>query len=257
MHLSAKSRSTATAKIGYYANSHPAGWNYRDNLTGQSLTIDVRLTSGWTEGYLELLIASSYHEGAGGHPAGDYSLSYRFVPAGEPAGRVTHGVKRGHHHPGQEGDKWSTVTITPSEDIAALWPAVDHRDFALWELTLSAASHGEQVGGYFDYLRFRRTLSGGAFWPSRWRWKPLSPRATRPSYSSRASRCRASYLTSTGSAGRSPCPDYGNTSSRATRTSSGTQGSRRCTQPAAWSATTTPSATAAARCCPNRSRTPC
>jgi len=163
MHLSAKSRSTATAKIGYYANSHPAGWNYRDNLTGQSLTIDVRLTSGWTEGYLELLIASSYHEGAGGHPAGDYSLSYRFVPAGEPAGRVTHGVNGVITIPVREGDKWSTVTITPSEDIAALWPAVDHRDFALWELTLSAASHGEQVGGYFDYLRFRRTLSGGAF----------------------------------------------------------------------------------------------
>ncbi len=56
-----------------------------------------------------------------------------------------------------------TVTITPSADIAALWPDLDHRDFALWELTLSAVSNGDLVGGYFDYLRFRRQISGEAF----------------------------------------------------------------------------------------------
>ena len=57
-----------TAKFGYYANCHPAGWNYRDSLTGQSLTIDVLLASGWTRGYLELLIATSYHEAAAAGP---------------------------------------------------------------------------------------------------------------------------------------------------------------------------------------------
>jgi hypothetical protein len=163
MHLSAESRSPGTAKLGFYANSHPAGWNYRDNLTGQSLAIDVRLTRGWTDGYLELLIDSSYHEGAGGHPAGGYSLSYRFVPEGAAPSRVANGLQGIITIPVRAPDRWSTVTITPSEDIAALWPALDSRDFALWELTLSAASQGAQVGGYFDYLRFDRTLSGGAF----------------------------------------------------------------------------------------------
>jgi hypothetical protein len=166
MHLVAKSQSTATAKYGFYADSHPGGWNYRDNLTGQSLAIDVLLTSGWQQGYLELLIATSYHQAAAGRPAGDYTLSYRLVHPGSPAGRVANGSQGVITIPVQPaggGNPWGTVTITPSADIAALWPDLDYRDFALWELTLSAVSNGDLVGGYFDYLRFRRQISGEAF----------------------------------------------------------------------------------------------
>jgi hypothetical protein len=65
--------------------------------------------------------------------------------------------------PNSSQDPWATVTIKPSEDIAALWPDVDHRDFGLYELTLSAASTGDLVEGYFDYLRFDRSISGEAF----------------------------------------------------------------------------------------------
>jgi hypothetical protein len=163
LHLTAKSGTTGLAKYGYFADCHPAGWNYRDNLTGQSLTIDVLLDGNWERGYLELLIASSYHQAAGGRPAGDYTLSYRFVPPGVPASRVRHGISgvvtipvvpTSGHNP------WCTVTIRPARDIAALWPDLDYRDFALWGLTLSAASDGDKVSGYFDYLRFSRRLSG-------------------------------------------------------------------------------------------------
>jgi len=59
----------------------------------QSLTIDVLLTTGWTQGYLELLVTSSYHQAAGGQPAGDYLLSYRFVPPSVPASSVANGVQ--------------------------------------------------------------------------------------------------------------------------------------------------------------------
>jgi hypothetical protein len=165
LHLTAKSSSTATAKYGYYANSHPAGWNYRDNLTGQSLAIDVLLTSGWTQGYLELLIATSYHEAAAGRPAGGYSLSYRFVPPGVSASRVANGndgVITIPVLPASSANPWCTTTIAPSRDIAALWPDLDYRDFALFGLTLNAASEGESVGGYFDYLRFDRRMGGEA-----------------------------------------------------------------------------------------------
>ncbi len=55
------------------------------------------------------------------------------------------------------------MTINPAEDIAALWPDMDHRDFGLYELTLSAVSTGDLVEGYFDYLRFNRSISGEAF----------------------------------------------------------------------------------------------
>lgn len=166
MHLTAKSTTTATAKYGFFANCQPAGWNYRDNLTGQSLIIDVLLTSGWTRGYLELLIVSSYHEAAAGRPAGNYTLSYQFVPPGTSARRVANGIQGVITipvTPASSKNPWGTVTITPSDDIAALWPDLDYRDFGLFELTLSAASNGDMVGGYFDYLRFNRQISGEAF----------------------------------------------------------------------------------------------
>ena len=166
LHLVTKSSTTATAKYGYYADCRPAGWNYRDNLTGQSLTIDVLLESGWEEGYLELLVATSRHEAAGGQPAGDYTLSYRFVPPGAPTSRVANGIQGVITIPvipPSSAAPWCTVTITPSNDIAALWPDLDYRDFALFGLTLSAVSNGNRVAGYFDYLRFTRNISGEAF----------------------------------------------------------------------------------------------
>ena len=166
MQLIAKSTTGAPATFGFYAQTHQASWNYRDNLNGQSLTIDVLLTKGWQAGYLELLIVSSYHEAIGGRPAGGYQLSYRFVPPGGTARRAANGlggVITIPVTPNSGTDRWGTVTINPAEDIAALWPDMDSRDFGLYELTLSAVSTGDLVEGYFDYLRFNRSISGEAF----------------------------------------------------------------------------------------------
>jgi hypothetical protein len=157
--LTAQSSSTAPAKFGYFADCHPAGWNYRDNLTGQSLLVDVLLASGWSRGYLELLVTTSFHPASGGRPAGNYSLSYRFVPGGQ-ASAVANGNNGVITIP--VTSPWQTVTLTPSSDIANLWPDLDYRDFAMWELNLSAVSTGDKVQGYFDYLRFDRTVSGQA-----------------------------------------------------------------------------------------------
>jgi hypothetical protein len=161
MSLAAQSTTTALAKSGYFADCHPAGWNYRGNFVGQSLTIDVQLTSSWTRGYLELLIATSLHEASAGRPAGLYSLSYRFVPSGSGS-RVANGLTGVITIPVPAGT-WKTVTIIPATDIANLWPDLDYRDFALFGLTLSAASTGDLAGGYFDYLRFTRNTGGEAF----------------------------------------------------------------------------------------------
>jgi hypothetical protein len=159
LHLVARSSSTSAAKYGYFADCHPAGWNYRDNLTGQSLLLDVLLASGWSRGYLELLVTTSDHPAIGGRPAGNYSLSYRFTRGGTASRRAS----------GNNGiitvpvtSPWQTATLTPSADIAKLWPDLDYRDFAMWELNLSAVSTGDTVVGYFDYLRFDRTISGQA-----------------------------------------------------------------------------------------------
>ncbi len=160
LHVAAQSRSARPAKFGYYASCGPSDWNYRDNLAGQSLLIDVLLSTGWSRGYLELLLTTSYHPAANGRPAGNYSLSYRFTPGGTPAlsasannGIITVPVT----------SPWQTCTLTPSSDIAALWPDLDHRDFSLFELTFSAVSTGNLVSGYFDYLRMNRSVSGQAF----------------------------------------------------------------------------------------------
>jgi hypothetical protein len=135
MWLTAQSNTSAAAKFGYYADCKPAGWNYRDNLTGQTLTVDVQLTSGWSRGYLELLIATSYHEASASRPAGDYTLSYRFVPAGTAASRVANGVQGVIMIPvtpaGQDGR--CTVTLTPSDDIAAPTTGTCHH-VALWDI---------------------------------------------------------------------------------------------------------------------------
>jgi hypothetical protein len=157
--LTAQSSTTSPAKYGYYADCHPAGWNYRDNLTGQSLLVDVLLASGWSRGYLELLITTSYHPASAGRAAGNYSLSYQFVPGGQ-ASAVANGNAGVIRVP--VTSSWQTVTLTPSSDIAKLWPDLDYRDFAMWELHLSAVSTGDKVAGYFDYLRFDRTMSGQA-----------------------------------------------------------------------------------------------
>jgi hypothetical protein len=144
----------ASAYAGLYANTHPAGWNIRDNLAGQSLAIDVLLNSGWTRGYLELAIQTSYHPSGG-----QYSLSYRMVPGTGAVTRAAQGSLGVVTIP--VASPWQTVTVTPEQDIAAMWPSLDPRDFALWDLQLNAVSTGDAVSGYFDYLRFTRTLNGG------------------------------------------------------------------------------------------------
>jgi hypothetical protein len=162
-------KNASSAYYGFTADTHAAGWNERDNLTGQSLLIDVLLSPGWGSGYLEFLVASSYHEAQGGYPAGDYALSYRFIPGTgalsyggtviTPQGVITGIVIV----PVSNTSGWFTAALTPSADIAGLWPLANGLDFALWGLTLNGVSTGDYVSGYFDYLRFERTLSGGEF----------------------------------------------------------------------------------------------
>lgn len=158
LRVSAQSTSSSVATYGFVADSE----QYRDNLNGQSVSIDVLLDPGWTRGHLEIRISSSYHEASGGRPAGTYTLSYRLVPSG-----TTHSTTQGNTGivvipTVADGKTWTTVTVTPSQDIATLWPDLDHRDFSFYMLGLYAGSSSKTtVTGYFDYLRFNRTLNGG------------------------------------------------------------------------------------------------
>jgi hypothetical protein len=159
--LAAQSTNTTPASFGYWANSKPGGYSYHDNLTGQSLVIDILLKRGWANGYLEMLIATSLHEKSASRPAGIPNVSYRFVPGNGSPSYSTQGNLGVVTVPVDNSQGWATVTLTPSSDIARLWPELDHRDFALSSLTLSAVSTGDLASGYLDYLRLQRTLTGG------------------------------------------------------------------------------------------------
>lgn len=159
--LAAQSASTTPASFGYWANSKTGGLSYHENLNGTALLIDVLLNSGWVNGYLEMLIATSLHETSASRPVGIPNISYQFVPGTGSPSYSTQGNLGVVTVPVDNSSGWATITLTPSSDIAQLWPELDYRDFALSSLTLGAVSTGDLASGYFDYLRFDRTLTGG------------------------------------------------------------------------------------------------
>lgn len=157
--LSAKATGTAPASYGFYIDCTKVGFDYRASLAGQSLTIDVMAPPGWARGHMELRITTSVQAG----PTKNYSLSYRFVP-GKAGGRRklsaagTNGVVK--IPVVMDGRTWTTVTVTPADDIATLWPSVKAHDFGCYEIFLNAVSSGDAVDGYFDWLRFSRSSGG-------------------------------------------------------------------------------------------------
>lgn len=160
LRIAARSSGSASAYRQFYADSYAAGYDYRSNLTGQSLSIEVFPQSIGQDSYLELRIDSSRHPAKSGRPAGIYSISYRFGGAGAPSSRVAKGITGIVTVPVTRG-AWNSVTIHPGRDIAALWNDVDSRDFGLYGLTLAAVSQrGALAAGAFDYLRFSRNVAG-------------------------------------------------------------------------------------------------
>jgi hypothetical protein len=160
LRINAKSTSTARATLGFFADSHPAGWNYQTNLFGQVFTIDILPTSISSDAYLELVIGTSYHPATNGRPAGQYTVSYRVGGDHPPGTRVAQGVQ-GVVYVAATANEWNTIEVNPCDDIAALWPDLDARDFASNAITVQAGSTGDTATGYFDYLRFRRPKSTG------------------------------------------------------------------------------------------------
>ncbi len=161
LRVSAHSVGSPPASFQFFADSHPADWNYQTNVTGQTLRIEVFPVQIGPDAYLELRIATSWHPAAGGRPAGTYELSYRFGGSGKADSRVPAGLLGVVTIPVTQG-QWNSAAITPAADIAALWPDLDSRDFATWQIRLGATSRsGAVAAGNFDYLRFTRTNTSG------------------------------------------------------------------------------------------------
>ena len=158
--VAAKSKNATAATCGFIANAGAANTNQRGNLYGQVLTLDVLPSVIGASGYLELLLSSSYHPARPGRPAGKYSVSYRFGGRGAPGTRTAQGIA-GVVNVAVTPGAWNTVALSPCDDIAALWPDMDGRDFTSFDITLRAVSNGLAVKGGFDYLRFARQYTSG------------------------------------------------------------------------------------------------
>lgn len=159
LRLRAQSSSSRKAALRFFAESVYGDWNYQTNLTGQVLYVEVLPEQTGRNGYLELLVGTSFHPARGGRPAGQYSISYRFGGAGAPGSRVANGLLGIVTVPVATG-QWNSVVLRLADDIAALWPDMDSRDFGLFALRLGAISTGAPTSGCFDYLRFSRATSG-------------------------------------------------------------------------------------------------
>jgi hypothetical protein len=157
--VSAKSTSTSLARLGFVVDGSPSH-DQRVNAYGQVWTLDVLPLSIGRRAYLELVIQLSHHPARAGRPAGAYQLTYRFGGRRAPGSRVAEGIRGVVTLPVTVGE-WNTVSATLSDDIAALWPDIDPRDFATVGLSLHAASEGRFAKGHFDYLRISRPLTTG------------------------------------------------------------------------------------------------
>jgi hypothetical protein len=137
----------------------------RTGMAGQSLTITygkVVLPSG---GMHEVVINLSTRPATGGRPAGTYLLRYRFMPD------VT---KQTYSTSGQgliglinmpSIDSGSVVTLTPENDIAAIWPDILTLDNGFNDLAFGITT-GAEVGSVTDItiasVSFSRTEANAA-----------------------------------------------------------------------------------------------
>jgi len=107
---------------------------------------------------MELLLYISHHPAMAGRPAGVYQLSYRFGTA--PGGRMTAGLLGVINIPVVVGS-WNSISVSPVDDIAALWPDMVANDNGVRQVLLGAVSQsGSRAEGYFDFLRFHRDTAG-------------------------------------------------------------------------------------------------
>lgn len=161
-------RFTATSAGGPAASNYleaktdSARKNERANLAGQVLEIEVFPEQIGPNGYLELLIVSSWHPARGGRPAGTYSLSYRIGGPGAPGSQVAQGIKGVITRSAPTG-QWTSLRISPADDAAIMWPDLVSRDLVLRTLRLGVVSRrSAPSGGVFDYLRFTRQSGADA-----------------------------------------------------------------------------------------------
>ena len=165
LRLSATAASAATtwSSYGYTADDSGARYNGHGSLTGVTVRIEVRPESIGPDAYLELRVTTGVRPATGRRPRGNYVLSYRIGGPGRPGSRTRSGLTGVITLPAPVGS-WTSLTLRPAVDVAALWPDIDTEDLSHQTVAFRASSrHGATAVGTWDYLRYdRASVSGDA-----------------------------------------------------------------------------------------------
>ncbi|MDQ3055139.1 MAG: hypothetical protein M3R66_15400, partial [Actinomycetota bacterium] len=87
-------------------------------------------------------------------------ISYRFGGSGSPGQRQQSKNMAIVTVPCNAG-VWNSVVLKPDEDLKAVFPDLDSRDFSLYDFKFNAVSkRSAKASGNFDYLRFTRQTTG-------------------------------------------------------------------------------------------------
>lgn len=160
LRLEAIGSKSSLATVRWIAGDSGARLNLHGTLAGQTLRLEVFPESIGSNAYLEMRIRTSQMPSVAGRAAERYELCYR-VGGPDPAGTVRATGVSGLVVLDAPVGTWTSLAVTPCDDIARLWPDLQPLDAALVELSLAAGSKSRaRAAGYFDYLRFDRTLTG-------------------------------------------------------------------------------------------------
>ncbi|HEU4425064.1 MAG TPA: hypothetical protein VFR67_21250 [Pilimelia sp.] len=132
-------------------------WNftYRASLADTTLRLDVQPQAAGPDAYLVLELDLSHHPAGAGRPAGQYRLAYHIGPY-QAIRRRADGLAGVVQVPAPLW-RWSTVTLRPVDDIAALWPGLVAEDNSLHKLRLGVASRRGAAARYaVDHLAIVR-----------------------------------------------------------------------------------------------------
>ena len=160
LRVAAQSSGTGPALLAYQPANIPEAQTWRRNLTNQTIRIEAYPTAVGVDAWLEVFISSSHHPASGGRSAGTYSLSYRIGGPGRPGTRTAVG-RQAVVTLAASPRQWNSLVLRPDQDLEAMFPDHDSRDFSLYTLRFGAVStNGATASGNFDYLRFQRPTTG-------------------------------------------------------------------------------------------------
>ena len=133
----------------------------RVNAFGQVWSVDVLpQTLAGSDAYLEMRITLSLHPAQAGRPYGKYAVAYRWGGPDKPGTRRSEGILGIVSMPTKVGS-WNSGSVTMSDDVAALWPDMDPRDFCVYSVSFYAGSTGSRAEGLFDNVRIQRPYTTG------------------------------------------------------------------------------------------------